>query len=79
MTEKDYMCLPKKRLAELLVEKDNILSFIPYQVSYRPACWEPDGICTNPHMDCINCPKKITGGMFKTNYDTSIQIKEDEK
>ena len=30
-----------------------------------------DGIrCTNPHMDCINCPRKITGG-FNTTCGTS--------
>lgn len=32
----------------------------------RPLCWEPGGTCTNPHMDCINCPRKTTGGMFTT-------------
>lgn len=26
-----------------------------------------DGIhCTNPHMDCINCPRKTTGGFYTT-------------
>ena len=22
----------------------------------EPKCYEPGGICTNPHKDCINCP-----------------------
>ena len=27
-----------------------------------------DGIhCTNPQMDCINCPRRTTGGSFSTN------------
>lgn len=33
-------------------------------VTIRPLCWEPGGTCTNPQMDCINCPKKTTGGTF---------------
>ena len=27
--------------------------------------------CTNPQMDCINCPRKTTGGMFSTSSGTS--------
>lgn len=26
-----------------------------------PKCYEPGGFCTNPHMDCINCPRTYTG------------------
>ena len=37
----------------------------------RPLCYEPGGTCTNPHMDCINCPKKTTGGGFNTSSGTS--------
>lgn len=22
-------------------------------------CWEPNGVCTNPFHDCINCPKSM--------------------
>lgn len=30
-----------------------------------PSGWGCDGThCTNPQMDCINCPRKTTGGMF---------------
>lgn len=25
-------------------------------------CYEPGGTCTNPHMDCINCPKFHSNG-----------------
>lgn len=75
MTKKDYMCLPKERLAELLVERDNAPSFIPSLPFYqsRPLCWEPGGTCTNPLMDCINCPKKTTGGTF-TSPNTASGI-----
>lgn len=37
-------------------------------------CYHPYGICTNPHMDCINCPKRGTGGTWTTN--TSIKAKD---
>jgi hypothetical protein len=36
-------------------------------------CYAPGGICTNPQMDCINCPKKTTGGSF------TITAKSDEQ
>ena len=35
-------------------------------------CYSPNGICMNPHMDCINCPKRGTGGTWTTNI-----VKED--
>lgn len=34
-------------------------------------CYAPNGICTNPQRDCINCPKIGTGGTWSTN--TSIK------
>jgi hypothetical protein len=30
-------------------------------------CYAPNGICTNPQRDCINCPKIGTGGTWSTN------------
>ena len=38
----------------------------PFQPIYTP-CYAPNGICTNPHRDCINCPKRGTGGTWSTN------------
>ena len=33
-----------------------------------PSGWGCDGThCTNPQMDCINCPRKTTGGTFSTS------------
>ena len=29
-------------------------------------CYAPNGICTNPQRDCINCPKIGTGGTWST-------------
>lgn len=40
-------------------------------VTVRPLCWEPGGSCTNPQMDCINCPRKTSGGMLNTSSGTS--------
>jgi hypothetical protein len=37
-----------------------------------PSGWGCDGThCTNPQMDCINCPRKTTGGMFHTSSGTA--------
>lgn len=37
---------------------------VPEMHTLRPLCYEPGGTCTNPQMDCINCPRKTTGGIF---------------
>jgi len=44
-----------------------------YPPTYNPPCYAPNGICTNPQMDCINCPKRGSGGTWSTN--TSIKAK----
>lgn len=41
-----------------------------------PPCYASNGICTNPQMDCINCPKRGTGGTWSTSTNT---IKEGEQ
>ena len=38
-----------------------------YPPTYVTPCYAPDGICTNPQMDCINCPKRGDGGTWSTN------------
>lgn len=35
-------------------------------------CYEPNGVCTNPFHDCINCPK-IHGGGAGTFTSTNIK------
>lgn len=54
MTKEDYMKLSKERLAELLVERDQIekqKEWI-YPDSFKkgsfPDCCSPNGICKNP-------------------------------
>lgn len=39
-----------------------------------PPCYAPNGICTNPQMDCIDCPKRGTGCSWSTN----TQIKAED-
>ena len=34
-------------------------------------CYAPNGICTNPQRDCINCPKRGTGGTWSTSTNIS--------
>lgn len=74
LTKEDLMKLSKERLAELLVEKQETPiittpepTIIPYGITLpntNPKCYEPGGVCTNPQMDCINCPRKTTGGVY---------------
>ena len=72
LTKKDYMRMPKERLAELLVERDE-KAFMPPFWPDKPMrfipCYEPNGICTNPHHDCFNCPRlySSSGTITKPN------------
>jgi len=34
-------------------------------------CYAPNGICMNPFGDCINCPKRGTGGTWSTSTNIS--------
>ena len=44
----------------------------PTSVNGTP-CYAPDGICTNPCRDCINCPKRGTGGTWSTNISIKAE------
>lgn len=35
--------------------------------TYNQPCYAPNGICTNPQMDCIICPKRGDGGTWSTS------------
>ena len=79
------MFLPKKRLAELLEERDakeeknridskwieETFKSIPRQPNsnYLPPCYAPDGICTNPFHDCMDCPRLFNGSSGVTTFD----------
>lgn len=38
-----------------------------------PPCYAPNGICTNPQMDCINCPKRGAGGTWSTSTNIKTE------
>ena len=42
-----------------------------YPPTYITPCYAPNGICTNPQMDCINCPKRGDGGTWSTSTNIS--------
>lgn len=44
-----------------------------YPPTYNPPCYAPNGICTNPQMDCINCPKRGDGGTWSTNISIKAE------
>lgn len=77
MTKEDYMKLSKERLAELLVERDNkpyIISSQPNK-TFFPHCCGPNGVCTNPLKDCINCPMLSGGVVGSWNITTTNNVK----
>lgn len=81
MKKDDYMKLSKARLAELLAERDardallrGMLPSVPVSPNIQaPACFF-GGPCTNPQMDCINCPRK-GGGVWVTNSNLNKEEK----
>ena len=70
MTYEVYMKLPKETLAKELARRDLTIP-IPL-MPIHPSGWMCDGtICTNPQMDCINCPKRGDTEGFITKPNTS--------
>lgn len=84
MNKEDYMKLSKERLAELLAERDQIekqkewIYPNPFEGSF-PDCCSPNGICVNPHMDCINCPKRYSNNGYWTTTTTTINKTDDKE
>ena len=77
MNYDEYMKFPKESLARELERRDNASGlFIPIQRSSFPdlPCYHEHGICTNPHHDCINCPRMYPGsGKVVTNTMKEVQ------
>ena len=63
--------LMKDELMKQINEK--IQSFEPPSFPWAQ-CYLPNGNCPNPQRDCINCPKRGTGGVWTTSTNT---IKEE--
>lgn len=87
LTKEDYMRLPKERLAELLVELNNPVITLPPEspsipiMPTKPSGWGCDGtICTNPQMDCINCPRTLHYDVYVNKTDSvGTTITDDKK
>lgn len=63
--------LRDNRLADILKELDKP----PFNILMDLPCYHPDGICMNPHMDCINCPRPSTTGGWTTTGDITEENK----
>lgn len=69
LTKEDLLKLSKERLAELLLEEWSKMELpkpfdilVPKDVYIeRRDCFH-GGPCTNPHYDCVNCPRQFSGG-----------------
>ena len=70
MKKEDYMKLPKETLARELERRDETygldLRGIPIVNPIDIPCWAPGGYCSNPQMDCINCPRPHSNDSFVT-------------
>ena len=76
LTKEDYMRLPKERLAELLVELNQPIIKIDPGIPEVPQIqrwkgWCDGTVCTNPQMDCINCPRTLHYGINISTADSS--------
>lgn len=72
----DWGKLSKEQQDEFLkrlICPDYDIPFSPF-----PPCYARDGICTNPHHDCINCPKQYGGGTY-TTATTGIETTNNDK
>ena len=70
---KMYMEQKKEDLVRMLVERDMLEVSSPryteFPLDQRPSICKTWKDCTNPHMDCINCPLRYKSGgrTFATN------------
>lgn len=84
MRKSDYMKLSKERLAELLEEydmRDYIGSIGQFNPNGMVPCYTEGGYCTNPHGDCINCPRKdfTSGVVTSTETTAGFKIRKTSK
>lgn len=42
-------------------------------------CYSPNGICTNPQMDCINCPRPNVSGGTWTTTSNKVELTDNDK
>ena len=77
MEKEYYMRLDKELLAELLAERDKEENTdFPLNLKTGKLCkgWED---CTNPQMDCLNCPLRYPNGprQWVTDYTEPVKTK----
>lgn len=81
MTKEDYMHLPKERLAEMLVERDQQITQpainVPY-VQTDNTCPNTGGLCINPFYDCINCPRRTTWAQYQTTSTAKVEDRQEK-
>lgn len=65
ITDEEYILL-----LDFIVANKEQTTTIPFV--QRQPCTNPDGTCTNPFHDCINCPKTFDSGKGTwTSTDTN--------
>ena len=86
----DFEALPKERLIDMLmewqteqagriVEPQPYTPFNPGDYTGNPSCWSPDGWCSNPFHDCINCPgKQARPGESTWTTNTTTTLTQNE-
>ena len=63
---KDDLMRVRERVMHLTIIDDKLDKIIFPTTQFQP-CYALDGVCTNPFGDCINCPKRGTGGTWSTS------------
>jgi len=67
---KDDLMRVRERVMHLTIIDDKLDKIIFPTTQFQP-CYAPNGVCTNPFGDCINCPKRGTGGTWSTSTNTN--------
>lgn len=53
-------------------------SFVPQTVTPWPPCYW-GGSCTNPHRDCVNCPRPNVSGGTWTTTGNKVELTDNDK
>ena len=80
MTVEDYMKLSKRRLAELLVERDNQpnVSYVPWWLGQSKVCPYTGLECSRILQDCYNC-QHFRGNTFYYTTTDHTEFKENKE
>ncbi len=82
-TAQDLLTIAKKELCnDCVLKAMEEIRVYKYEGPVIPAFWSScyyGGPCTNPHFDCINCPRRSIQVSFNTSTGTSAAKEENEK